>query len=89
MVYQTSQTLVERYYINLKLQTISILIWTGVVFICQDFILLVINSPKKKKCHTLFSMVFSLILLNADVKMQYKRQMVELVHVMWFMFISH
>lgn len=49
MVYQTSQTLVERYYINLKLQTISIWIWTGVVFICQDFILLVINSPKKKK----------------------------------------
>lgn len=49
MVYQTSQTLVERNYINLKLQTISILIWTGVVFICQDFILLVINSPKKKK----------------------------------------
>lgn len=89
MVYQTSQTLVERNYINLKLQTISILIWTGVVFICQDFILLVINSQKKKKCHTLFSMVFSLILLNADVKMQYKRQMVELVHVMWFMFISH
>lgn len=89
MVYQTSQTLVERYYINLKLQTISILIWTGVVFICQDFILLVKIRQKKKKCHTLFSMVFSLILLNADVKMQYKRQMVELVHVMWFMFISH
>lgn len=84
MVYQTSQTLVERNYINLKLQTISILIWTGVVFICQDFILLVINSPKKKKMAYIFSMVFSVFLLNEDVKMQYKRQMVELVHVMWF-----
>lgn len=83
MVYQTSQTLVERNYINLKLQTISILIWTGVVFICQDFILLVINSPKKKMAY-IFSMVFSVFLLNGDVKMQYKRQMVELVHVMWF-----
>lgn len=29
-------------------------------------------------------MVFSVFLLNGDVKMQYKRQMVELVHVMWF-----
>lgn len=88
MVYQTSQTLVERNYINLKLQTISILIWTGVVFMSR-FHSLGYKFTKKKKWHTLFSMVFSLILLNADVKMQYKRQMVELVHVMWFMFISH
>lgn len=46
-------------------------------------------AKKKKKMAYIFSMVFSVFLLNADVKMQYKRQMVELVHVMWFMFISH
>lgn len=51
MVYQTSQTLVERNYINLKLQTISILIWTGVVFMSR-FHSLSYKFAKKKKWHT-------------------------------------
>lgn len=53
MVYQTSQTLVERNYINLKLQTISILIWTGVVFMSRFHSLSYKFAKKKNGIHIL------------------------------------